>query len=891
MDSGDKEEMIGQTISHYTILEKLGEGGMGVVYKALDTKLNREVALKFLPPHISQGGTERERFLQEAQAAAALNHPNICVIFDIREDAEQPFIVMEYVDGSTIRKKLESGPMKMDDATKFGIQIGEALQEAHSKGIVHRDIKADNIIINSNGQAKVMDFGLAKLKGSLKLTRTSSTVGTLGYMAPEQIQGGEVDPRSDIFAFGVLLFEMLSGRLPFRGEHEAAMMYSIINEDPENIQKLVPEASPELSFLLKTALEKNPEDRYQHMSDVIRDLRRLKKQSSRVNRPAFSGEYQQLSKDKERSSEGRENIVEPKSRKNVFLYGGIGVVLVVIALISYRLFFYGSNDTLPFSTMKLTRLTTDGKASDVAISSDGRYVAYVRSEKEKNNLWLRQVATTSNAPITQPTEDNIGGMTFSPNGDFLYYLVNKQGTNKFDLYQISVLGGNQRMIMPHVDSHIAFSPDGKRFAFLSDSSETQTSLNMSDADGTNGSVLLRRKAPAHFDDLSWSHDGKYIALIEGRSGSYLNHRILVYSLDNGKETLLPNQQWLTLTSINWLDNGKGLMVTAADEQSSFDAPQIWYFPFTDGAARKVTNNLNGYFYSVIDGRSDQIAALETESFSNLHVVNNNSASAAKQLTEGTKKQDGIKGVKWLNDDQIVYCSQSSGNDNIWLTNERGEGESQITSGLFVDRSPSPVPNHNAIVFSSNRNGIFNIWRCDLNGSNLKQLSHGNYDINPLVTPDGGWIIYGSFGDNDFTTWKMTANGDSIQHVMNKHAQSYALSDDGKYFAYVYFNEDQKQKLAIMSLGTKEVIKEIDYPHTLRRWTPDGKGLAYINTRDGVSNIWSQPIDGGKPKQVTEFKTGKIFSFDWTRDGRKLVVARGESNTDIVLLTDQDKIPH
>ncbi len=275
--------MIGQTISHYTILEKLGEGGMGVVYKALDTKLNREVALKFLPPHISKGGVERDRFLQEAQAAAAINQPNICVIYEINDSGEQPYIAMEYVDGATIRTKLESGPMKMDDAIKYGIQIGEALHEAHSKGIVHRDIKADNIIINSKGQAKVMDFGLAKLKGSLKLTRTSSTVGTLGYMAPEQIQGGEVDSRSDIFAFAVLFFEMLTGRLPFRGEHEAAMVYSIVNEDPVPIQKYLPEINPEIVHTLDKALEKDPENRYQSIQEMVVDLRRSKKDSTRVS--------------------------------------------------------------------------------------------------------------------------------------------------------------------------------------------------------------------------------------------------------------------------------------------------------------------------------------------------------------------------------------------------------------------------------------------------------------------------------------------------------------------------------------------------------------------------------------------------------------------------------
>jgi eukaryotic-like serine/threonine-protein kinase len=231
--------MIGQTISHYTILEKLGEGGMGVVYKAQDTKLDRFVALKFLPIRASVSEETKSRFLQEAKSAAALNHAHICTIYGIEEEGSQQFIVMEYVEGGTLRDKLPISNVK--DALPIAIQIGEALQEAHAKGVVHRDIKSDNIMLTSKGQAKVMDFGLAKLKGSLKLTRTSGTVGTLAYMAPEQIQGGEVDARSDIFSFGVLLFEMLAGHLPFRGEHEAAMMYSILNEEPEPVQKSRPD--------------------------------------------------------------------------------------------------------------------------------------------------------------------------------------------------------------------------------------------------------------------------------------------------------------------------------------------------------------------------------------------------------------------------------------------------------------------------------------------------------------------------------------------------------------------------------------------------------------------------------------------------------------------------
>ena len=274
--------MINQTISHYKIIEKLGEGGMGVVYKAEDTKLHREVALKFLPPHASENAETKARFLQEAQAAASLNHPNICTIYGVDEHQGQMFMAMEYVDGGTLRRKLPY--REVNEVLGIALQIGEALHDAHAKGIVHRDVKAENIMLTARGDAKVMDFGLAKLKGSLKLTRTRSTVGTLAYMAPEQIQGGTVDTRSDIFSFGVLLYEMLTGKLPFRGEHEAAMMYSILNESPDPIGKFLPEASSELIHILNRALEKDPEDRYQNIKDMVIDIRRLRKESSQVSR-------------------------------------------------------------------------------------------------------------------------------------------------------------------------------------------------------------------------------------------------------------------------------------------------------------------------------------------------------------------------------------------------------------------------------------------------------------------------------------------------------------------------------------------------------------------------------------------------------------------------------
>ncbi len=273
--------MVSSTISHYNILEKLGQGGMGIVFKAHDMKLDRIVALKFLPQHVISREENRARFHQEAKVASQINHPNVCVIHAIEEVDDQQFIVMEYVDGVTLKEKIYSNndgetrliaSLPFEDAINYSIQIAEALNEAHSKDIIHRDIKSENIMINSKNQIKVMDFGLAKLKDTLKLTKTTSTIGTVAYMAPEVIKGGEGDARSDIFSFGVVVYEILTGRLPFSGKHEAAMMYSILNEEPTLAREYRTDIPAELQMILARLLEKKPEVRYQTVHDALVDL-------------------------------------------------------------------------------------------------------------------------------------------------------------------------------------------------------------------------------------------------------------------------------------------------------------------------------------------------------------------------------------------------------------------------------------------------------------------------------------------------------------------------------------------------------------------------------------------------------------------------------------------
>ncbi|MDI6767833.1 MAG: serine/threonine-protein kinase [Bacteroidota bacterium] len=392
--------MIGQTISHYKILEKLGEGGMGVVYRAEDTKLKRTVALKFLPKGLEAHEPERARFLQEAQAASALNHPNICAIHALGEYEYQQFIDMEFVDGKTLRELIVNGQLSIENCLTFAIQIGEALQEAHSHGIVHRDVKPENIMVNTKNQIKVMDFGLAKLKGPLKLTRTSSTVGTLAYMAPEQIQGEAVDARGDIFSFGIVLYEMLTGHLPFRGEHEAAMMYSIVNESPEPVQKFRSDLSSELLHILNRALEKDPEDRYQSVHDMVIDLRRVKKETSRVVRSqsidAMRSGVDLSARQVEPSTGSLAEIppsiakppivTRPSISRKVWI-AVTSIILIIAGISLYILFRPTESTTLdesslrPVTDMKFNRLTATGKVNNVVISPESALSFTVKGKR------------------------------------------------------------------------------------------------------------------------------------------------------------------------------------------------------------------------------------------------------------------------------------------------------------------------------------------------------------------------------------------------------------------------------------------------------------------------------------------------------------------------------
>jgi serine/threonine-protein kinase len=360
--------MIGKTISHYKILAKLGEGGMGVVYKAEDTKLNRTVALKFLPSSIMASEAEKTRFVHEAQAAAALNHPNICTIYEIDEVDGQSFIAMEFVEGQSLKAKIEAGPLKLDEALGIAMQVAEGLQAAHEKQITHRDIKPANIMLTPKGQAKIMDFGLAKLAGRTVVTKEGMTVGTVAYMSPEQARGEEVDHHTDIWAFGVVFYEMITGQHPFKGLYEQAVVYSILNENPEPITGLRTGVPMELERIVNKAMTKNPNERYQHVGDLLVDLRLLQKQVE-------SGMPKSRTIDTNKAA-----FQKPK---RMYLYGAVATLLLL--LIAGGLYFFPKNGKT-IESLAILPFENASRNLDTEYLSDGITESLINSLSQMPNL-------------------------------------------------------------------------------------------------------------------------------------------------------------------------------------------------------------------------------------------------------------------------------------------------------------------------------------------------------------------------------------------------------------------------------------------------------------------------------------------------------------------------
>jgi len=934
----------GTTLSHYRIISKIGAGGMGEVYRAQDTELGRPVALKFLSGEVAAHQTRMKRFIQEAKAASALNHPNILTVYEIGRADEATFIATEFIDGVTLRRHMRQR-LKLIEVLDIATQIASALVAAHAAGIVHRDIKPDNIMVRTDGIVKVLDFGLAKLTErqdsstgpeattmALVNTEAGAVVGTIAYMSPEQAAGREVDARSDVWSLGVVLYEMITARPPFEGVSKSHTIVAITDSEPLPITHFAPEVPEALEWIIAEALTKDTEERCQTAKELLGKLRRLKQRiesgamptsPSDLNRsvppqsslaPTTNSNAGSLAaKETSLQEAGRltarsEDLADTRALSSVeFVAARIkqhkkaSIAVLVLGFLVASAIGFGLYElfTQPrqFGPPRMTALTTGGKVNgedingQVAISPDGKYVVCAANDaKQQASLWLRQVSTNSLVRIVPPENGGYLATTFSPDGELIYYVAMLE-RNKFvpTLYRIPILGGSPTKVLDRVFSAIAFSRNGEQFAFVRKNKEDMA-LMLANTDGSGQPrTIAVRKQPNGFSTSgpSWSPDGKRIAcgIFNGTGANYSS--VAEVPVEGGDPKPIGFEKWARVGRVIWLADRSGLIMTAQPESSSIGT-QIWFLPYPSGQARRITNDLNGYGEVSLGLTSDSgtIATIQQVNSSSIWITApNDDESHARQILKTNLPET----VAWTPDGKLVYASRAGENWDIWMVNRDGSKSRQLTADAFIDQQPSVSSDGRYVVFQSNRSGSLNIWRIDADGNNPKQLTDGSYvDESPVCSPDGQFVIFMSMRSGASAIWKVGIDGGNPVQLTNHPSQFPLISPDGKLIAYFYLDEQANNQptLAMIHSEGGEPVKTIDLPRTVQpiafAWMPDGRSIAYLDTGSGILNVWSQPVDGGAPKQLTNFKSEFLNSFAVSRDG-KIAAYRFSASRDIVLI--------
>lgn len=923
--------MAGQQIGPYKILAPLATGGMGEVYLAQDNRLGRKIALKLLPPDFARDQHRVRRFAQEARAASALSHPNVCVIHEVGRTSDgRHFIAMEHIDGITLRERITQGPLSLNETLAMAEQIAAALSAAHVAGVIHRDIKPENIMLRKDGYVKVLDFGLAKLNESHPKapdineastiahfhTEPGTQMGTVRYMSPEQLRERPVDERADIWSFGVVLHEMVTGFTPFEARSRAEVMALILKRQPPRLSfsENVPQ---EFQQIVAKAMSKDRRQRYPSVNDLAADLKKLRREilgetTSEPLAEPFAAGKNGVSRSSLESVTRHQRKLAPVSNTDrlssaltyvshtaeqiltgirqhpgTTVFAGLTAVFAIILFgLNSRWFRPQLQTSAPFQSIKMTPLTNAGQSVCAAISPDGRLFAHAEKRDGKQELLITNISTPGTSVVISPSDFKYRGITFSRDANYLYITTGER-SDAGVLYQVALPGGTPRKIKDGVDSQITFSPTGDRFAFVRfNKSKVEYSLVIATVDGSEEHTIATRRDGNRFwsDGPAWSPDEKTIVCAAGSWDNGYHTNLVEVDIADGHEKPLGRQEWFSILQTAWLEDKSGLIVSAREQWTS--PYQLWRVSYPQGEITRITNDVTEYWGLSLSRDANTLVSVARHYLSQIWIAPDGDVQRARPIASRVGRAYGLT---WTRKGKIVLSSMTGSNLNISMMNPDGSNETQLTNA-GDNYTPATSPDGHFIVFASNRNGRLNIWRMNAaDGSDPKQLTFSDGNSYPSFSPDGQWVFYDNQSNARTTLWKVHLDGGAPVQITDKSARMPVVSPDNQFIACRYAEPGQVG-IAILPIQGGAPVKLLPIPISLDwqrvDWINNGRALTYIDAVNGVSNIWSYDIASGSTKQLTDFKTDQIFAYAWSPDDKQLACLRGNEVRDVTMISAQ-----